>query len=69
MSTRPAYGDLVDVDWGLATVVGKVIDVYGPPLRPQVTVELIPELSSYVVDETTTVTVPLVAVRPHSVVA
>lgn len=69
MTTRPVYGDLVDVDWGLATVVGKVVDVYGPPLRPQVTVELIPELSSYVVDEPTTVTVPVGAVRPNSVVA
>jgi hypothetical protein len=64
-----AIGDVVDIDWGLSTIMGTVVRIYGAPSRIQVTVELTPELSSYVVDEPTTVTVPRGAVRRHSVVA
>ena len=63
MSTKLRAGDLVDIDWGLTTVTGMVREVYGPPHRVQVTVELTPELSSYVVDEATTVTLPSAAVH------
>ena len=67
MAAEPKFGDVVDVLWGLNTVAGKVINVYGPPLRRHVTIELTPELSSYVVDEPTTVSVPLSAVRRRRV--
>lgn len=69
MAEELAIGDVVDIDWGLTTIMGTVVRVYGPPSRVQVTVELTPELSSYVVDEATTVTLPRGAVRRHSVVA
>ena len=68
-ATDLAFCDLVDVAWGLGTVVGQVINLYGPPHRRHVTVELTPELSSYVVDEPTTVSVPLSAVQRHNAVA
>lgn len=64
-----AVGDDVDIDWGLSTIVGKVVRIYGSRSRTQVTVELTPELSSFVVDERTTVTVPRGAVRQHRIVA
>jgi hypothetical protein len=63
MSAKLAAGDLVDIDWGRDTVTGRVMQVYGPPHRVQVTVELTPQLSSYVVDEVTTVTLPSGAVH------
>jgi hypothetical protein len=63
MSAKLRAGDLVDIDWGLNTVTGRVMRVYGPAHRVQVTVELTPELSSYVVDEATTVTLPSAAVH------
>jgi hypothetical protein len=66
MSTKLRAGDLVDIDWGLSTVTGRVRQVYGPPHRVQVTVELTPELSSYVVDEVTTVTLPSASVHPRA---
>lgn len=66
MTSLLSFGELVDVDWGLDTVAGRVVRVYGPPLRLQVTVELTPELSSYVVSEPTEVTVPFGAVHPQA---
>jgi hypothetical protein len=63
MSTKLTAGELVDIDWGRDTITGRVIQVYGPPHRLQVTVQLTPELSSYVVDEVTTVTLPSGAVH------
>lgn len=56
-------GDEVMVPWGLDEVRGVVVETYGPPGRPQVVVCLSPEMSGYVVDEATTVTVPRDAVR------
>lgn len=69
MTDAPTYGEVVDIDWGLTNVVGRVVRVYGPPLRLQVTVELTPELSSYVVSEPTEVTVPLGAVHRRTTTA
>ncbi len=58
-----SYGEPVIVVWGLADVIGTVHEVYGPPARKHVVVKLTPELSGDVVDEPTTVSVPLDAVR------
>jgi hypothetical protein len=58
-----AIGDDVVIPWGVDEVRGKVVEVYGNAPKVQVVVELQPELSSYVVDDTTTVTLPLSAVR------
>jgi len=58
-----SYGEPVVVAWGLADVIGTVHEVYGPPARKHVVVKLTPELSGDVVDEPTTVSVPLDAVR------
>jgi uncharacterized Zn finger protein len=69
MSAKLRAGDLVDIDWGLNRVTGRVLGVYGPPYRIQVTVELTPELSSYVVDEVTTVTLPSASVHQRALPA
>lgn len=65
MSTRSKlrYGDLVAIPWGVDEVHGRVHEIYGVPPRRYVVVMLSPELSSYVVAEETTVTVPHESVR------
>jgi hypothetical protein len=69
MNPTPKVGDTVLVQWGLAEVRGRVAEIYGPPGRPYVVVELTPELSGEIVDESTTVSVPMEAVRLASVAA
>ncbi len=58
-----SHGDEVLIPWGLDEVRGRVHEVYGTPPRVHVVVELSPELSGSVVDEPTTVTLPLDAVK------
>lgn len=65
MQSGLSLGDIVVVPWGLDEILGRVVELYGPPGRPQVVVELSPELSSYVVDETTTIALPADAVHRH----
>ncbi len=57
------YGDEVVIPWGFTEVHGRVAEVYGPPGQRRVIVALEPELSSYVVDEPTTVSIPLTDVK------
>lgn len=57
------YGDEVMIPWGSTEVRGRVAEVYGPPAKRRVLVALEPELSSYVVDEPTTVSIPLTDVK------
>lgn len=52
------FGDVVTIPWGLDEVEGTVVEVYEGP-RVQVVIELTPERSGFVVDEPTTVTMPL----------
>jgi hypothetical protein len=61
--TQLAPGDQVVIPWGLDEVLGTVADVYGHEPRVHVVVLLTPDMSSYVVDEPTTVTLPLRSVR------
>lgn len=63
--TKPAlaFGEEVIIPWGLDEVRGTVREVYGRPPRVQVVIDLTPELTGSVVDEPTTVTLPLDAVR------
>lgn len=63
LDDRLAIGDEVVIPWGVDEVRGKVVEVYGNVPKVRVVVELQPELSGYVVGETTTVTLPLSAVR------
>lgn len=56
----PAPGDEVDVDWGLDTVRGHVLDVY-LGTRPRAVVEIDP---GQVGDSSATVTMPVEAIRP-----
>lgn len=58
-SDELSYGDEVVIPWGFTEVHGRVAEVYGPPAQRRVLVALEPELSSYVVDEPTTVSIPL----------
>ena len=58
----PPPGTVVTFPWGLAETRGTVVEVYGPAGRPQVLIELTPELSGDIVDEPTTVSFPLDAV-------
>ncbi len=59
----PTIGETVAIPWGIDEIFGKVAEIYGNGLRVQVVVELLPELSSHVVDEPTTVTFPIDAVH------
>ena len=69
MATKLDVGDEVIIPWGLDEVRGTVAELYGSAPRIQVVVELTPELSSYVVDERTTVTLPVAQVRKAGVAA
>jgi hypothetical protein len=62
-TTEFSYGDHVQVPWGFTEVRGTVQEVYGPPGRRQVVVLLPPELSGDIVDEPSTVSVPIDAVK------
>jgi hypothetical protein len=57
-------GDAVVIPWGIDEVRGRVAELYGPAHDRRIVVALTPELSSWVVDEPTTVTLPADAVRP-----
>lgn len=59
-----SYGQEVTIPWGLAAVHGTVHEIYGPPARRHVVVRLSPEVSGDVVDEATTVSMPIDAVTP-----
>ncbi len=61
---RFEIGDAVVIPWGLDEVRGIVAEVYGPTHDRRVVVGLTPDLSSWVVDEPTTVTLPVEAVHP-----
>lgn len=59
-----AFGDEVLIPWGFdEDVRGTVQEVYGPPARRHVVVLLTPELSGSVVDESSTVSMPIDAVK------
>ncbi len=58
------YGDEVLIPWGFESDVrGTVQEVYGPPARRHVVVRLTPELSGAVVDEPSTVAMPIDSVK------
>jgi hypothetical protein len=57
------FGDTVAFRWGNSEVHGTVAEVYGLATRRRVVVALDPETSGYVVDEATTVVLPIDAVR------
>lgn len=53
------YGDLVAFPWGSGEIRGTVAEVYGPKGGRQVVIALDPDISGYVVDEPTTVALPV----------
>lgn len=58
------YGDEVLIPWGPESDVrGTVQEIYGPPARRHVVVLLTPELTGAVVDEPSTVSMPIDAVK------
>jgi hypothetical protein len=58
------YGDEVLIPWGPSTEVrGTVHEVYGPPDRRHVLVLLTPQLTGTVIDEPSTVSLPIAAVK------
>ncbi|MGH9156799.1 MAG: hypothetical protein ACRD1K_13410 [Acidimicrobiales bacterium] len=62
-------GEAVIVPWGLAEVRGTIAEIYGNAARAHVVIELTPEVSGDVVDEPTTVSLPLESVRHAGVSA
>lgn len=59
-----AFGDEVLIPWGFEVEVrGTVQEIYGPAARRYVVVLLTPDLSGYVVDEPSTVSMPIDAVK------
>ena len=69
MSEEIQIDDTVLIPWGRSEVRGRAIELYGTPPRCHIVVELTPELSSYVVAEPTTVTLPVDRVRRAEVAA
>lgn len=63
IGTELHYGDEVMIQWGSTEVRGRVAEVYGPQALRRVVVALEPELSSYVVAEATTVSLPIADVH------
>lgn len=55
----PTVSETVSIPWGPDEIFGKVAEIYGTGLLVYVVIELLPELSSHVVDEPTTVTFPI----------
>lgn len=62
-------GEVVVVPWGLAEVRGTIVEIYGNAARAHVVIELTPEVSGDVVDEPTTVSLPLDSVRRAGIAA
>ncbi|HEV2362214.1 MAG TPA: hypothetical protein VGS21_10970, partial [Acidimicrobiales bacterium] len=58
MKVQLKVGDEVTIAWGLDEIRGRITEIYGTAPRLQVVVELTPELSGYVVDRPTTVSLP-----------
>lgn len=56
-------GETVAFMWGVSEVRGTVAEVYGDEGRRQVVVALDPETTGYVVDEPTTVSLPIEEIR------
>ncbi len=65
----PPAGAVVSFPWGLGEMRGTVVEIYGPPGRQQVLIELTPDLSGDIVDEPTTVSFPLDAITLSPAVA
>jgi len=63
------FGETVIIPWGIDEVRATVSEVYGPSEDRRVVVILSPELSSYVVDEDTTMSLPIGSVRLAAVPA
>lgn len=63
IDSKLSYGDEVVVPWGVDEVHGTVREAYGPAARRRVIIDLTPELTGTVVDEQTTVSLPLDRVR------
>jgi len=59
------YGDELVIPWGLDETRGTVHEIYGPPARRHVVILLSSETSG-VVDEPTTISMPLDAVKKAS---
>jgi len=64
MAHKFKYGATVIIPWGIDEVRATVSEVYGPDDDRRVVVILSPELSSYVVDQDTTMSLPVGSVRP-----
>jgi rRNA processing protein Gar1 len=60
-------GDEVEVPWGLDQLIGIVREVYGPPGKPFVMVEVPVHGASGEILETTTLSFPADALTPTSV--
>ena len=63
MKNDPKVGEVVAFLWGVSEVVGTVVEVYGAKGRRQVVMALDPDATGYVVDEPTTVSLPLEDIR------
>lgn len=60
------YGDEVVIPWGVGEIRGTIREVYGSPPRRHVVILLSPETSD-IVDEPTTIAMPLDAVKKASI--
>ena len=62
-TAEPLYGEIVEIPWGPRhTVRATVHEVYGQPDRRHVVVLLTPEVSGYIVDKPTTLSLSIAKV-------
>jgi len=69
MNQQLKLGEVVVVPWAIAEVQGTIAEISGSATRAHVVVELTPEVSGEVVDEPTTVSLPLESVRRAGIAA
>ena len=69
MNQQLKVGEVVVVAWGLAEVRGTITEIYGSATRADVVIEMTPEVSGDVIDEPTTVSLPLESIRRAGVAA
>lgn len=63
--TKPlfSFGEEVLIPWGVSEVRATVREIYGPPGNEHVVVDLTPAISGFIVDEPTTVSLTLDALK------
>jgi hypothetical protein len=69
VNTTLQVGDIVSVPWGFVRVHGIISEIYGTSPNVHAVIEISPQLSVNVVDELTTISLPLADITPATIAA